>query len=342
MSKFYAVKKGRNTGVFRDWSSCQEQVLGFKGAEFKSFKTEAEAMTYLGTGVYTKEQPSVDIHTHCIDVELNEYTGIAYVDGSYKDGVGYSFGCVFITKDGEELYYGYDNNKEMESIRNVFGEMLGVLVATRVAFQKNIKKLIIAHDYNGLSEWAKGNWNAKTTITKEYVRFLERYRPYMDTEFIKVKSHSGNKYNTISDKLAKRGLEEKKRINSRKLLMEDIMIFNYQKVERITDSNLENYNCKVSGVLTCTRTEIKLFKELLEGYKEYFTEYKLRVEKMRVTENGLLFTDFEHKKLLMFLDFVKSSLHLDTIHKVPQSCNFEVALKRDKFVEKVLELNKET
>ena len=35
--KYYAVRTGRKTGVFMTWAECQKQVMGFSGAEFKSF-----------------------------------------------------------------------------------------------------------------------------------------------------------------------------------------------------------------------------------------------------------------------------------------------------------------
>jgi ribonuclease HI len=41
--KYYAVFKGRKTGIFLSWQECQEQVTGFSGALYKSFKTQGEA-----------------------------------------------------------------------------------------------------------------------------------------------------------------------------------------------------------------------------------------------------------------------------------------------------------
>ena len=32
--KFYAVKKGYQTGIFTTWAECQKQTQGFKGALF--------------------------------------------------------------------------------------------------------------------------------------------------------------------------------------------------------------------------------------------------------------------------------------------------------------------
>ena len=45
--KFYAVRKGRTKGLFLTWSECQKAVIGFPGAEFKSFPTEGEAKAWL-------------------------------------------------------------------------------------------------------------------------------------------------------------------------------------------------------------------------------------------------------------------------------------------------------
>lgn len=46
-AKFYAVRKGLSRGIFTDWSACEAAVKGFKGAEYKSFGTQAEAQAYL-------------------------------------------------------------------------------------------------------------------------------------------------------------------------------------------------------------------------------------------------------------------------------------------------------
>ena len=47
MSKVYAVRKGKRTGIFNSWKECEQQVKGYSGAEFKSFTSEAEAKKFL-------------------------------------------------------------------------------------------------------------------------------------------------------------------------------------------------------------------------------------------------------------------------------------------------------
>ncbi len=43
----YAVKYGRKPGVYETWSGCQQQILNFKGAVFKKFKTMKEAKSFV-------------------------------------------------------------------------------------------------------------------------------------------------------------------------------------------------------------------------------------------------------------------------------------------------------
>jgi len=59
-AKFYAVKKGRRTGIFKTWAECKEQVHGYSGCQFKSFPSYEKAVEYLGgehTGIQRVEIP---------------------------------------------------------------------------------------------------------------------------------------------------------------------------------------------------------------------------------------------------------------------------------------------
>lgn len=42
-AKFYVVWKGRQTGIFTDWETCEAQVKGFPQAQYKGFATRQEA-----------------------------------------------------------------------------------------------------------------------------------------------------------------------------------------------------------------------------------------------------------------------------------------------------------
>ncbi|NXL36421.1 RNH1 Ribonuclease, partial [Glaucidium brasilianum] len=63
-SMFYAVRKGRRTGVYRTWAECQEQVNKFPSASFKKFATERDAWAFVRAGLPEQEQllePAVEL-----------------------------------------------------------------------------------------------------------------------------------------------------------------------------------------------------------------------------------------------------------------------------------------
>ena len=58
--KYYAVKKGKSTGIFQSWEECRASVEGYPGAVYKGFPGLEEAESYLGlapgTGKISGEQ----------------------------------------------------------------------------------------------------------------------------------------------------------------------------------------------------------------------------------------------------------------------------------------------
>ncbi|MED6220086.1 hypothetical protein PIB30_041553 [Stylosanthes scabra] len=45
--KYYAVREGKKTGIYRSWEEVEELVKGYGGAEHKSFATFEEAVEYM-------------------------------------------------------------------------------------------------------------------------------------------------------------------------------------------------------------------------------------------------------------------------------------------------------
>lgn len=43
---YYAVRSGRNPGVFNTWEECQASTKGYQGAQFKKFATQEEAIAF--------------------------------------------------------------------------------------------------------------------------------------------------------------------------------------------------------------------------------------------------------------------------------------------------------
>lgn len=86
---FYAVKKGKIKDIFDSWELCQQQVKGFKNAQYKKFKTKQEAIDYMNDDTIVIKQ-----------VEQETSKKYVYCDGSCihngkpnaKSGIGIYFG----------------------------------------------------------------------------------------------------------------------------------------------------------------------------------------------------------------------------------------------------------
>ena len=206
MGKFYAVKKGRVPGIYKSWEDCKQQIDGHSSAVYKSFKTSEEAAVFMG---WTKGNHIIKKHEKSTSQEISakpdEKTIIAYVDGSYNIATKeYGYGAVIITKDGEIELYEKGVDEELALMRNVAGEIKGAEAAMRYALENGYKKVIIYYDYEGIAKWCQGLWKTNKEGTREYKRIYDEINKKVDINFVKVKGHSGDKYNDMADALAKK------------------------------------------------------------------------------------------------------------------------------------------
>ena len=206
--KFYAVKKGKVTGVFNNWNDCKASVDGFPGAEYKGFATLQEACDYAGVAV-----PEETCKASPKAVENESPAGgtlLAYVDGSYDDSLKkYAFGCVFLLPDGR-IYTEFGNGDNPQSLqhRNVTGEMLGAMYAVKTAMMNGYRQIEIRYDYEGIEKWVTGAWRSKTELTQKYAAAMRAWSKDIKILFTKVPAHSNVTYNELADQTAKRGLTE--------------------------------------------------------------------------------------------------------------------------------------
>ena len=197
-NNFYAVKVGRNPGVYRTWDECKRETAGFSGAIYKKFKTRAEAENFIsGEKALNREVEHHDVP----DDEL-----VVYVDGSYNVKTNVcGYGVVLLLKDGVKEHFGRVQRPEYAQYRNVTGEIYATIYAIKKAIEMGFKKIHIHYDYEGISAWALGNWKTNNELTSSYSREFSSLKKNIDVKFIKVESHTGVKYNELADKLAKKG-----------------------------------------------------------------------------------------------------------------------------------------
>ena len=153
--KFYAVRKGYNTGIYESWDECKKQTSGFSGAEFKSFPTKEEAMAF--------------IEGRKSDDNAAASEAIAYVDGSFLvEKSMFSFGAVLFHNGEEKHFSKAFDIPDLVSMRNVAGEIKGAEFVMQYCLDNNIASIDIYYDYEGIEKWCSGAWKANKSGTQRY------------------------------------------------------------------------------------------------------------------------------------------------------------------------------
>lgn len=298
--KYYAIKKGRQTGIFDNWSACQEATKGFSNPEFKSFTSREEAEAYLiGQDVW-KEQVNKD--------NADGYL-VAFVDGSFdKDLNRYSYGVVLITPDGcEESICGHGSNKEYIDANNIIGEIFGVIYALDWAISNGYEKIKIYHDYEGLAKWISEEWKAKTKVSQMYVNLYKaKFQDVISVEFYKVPGHSNVSYNEAADQLAKSALKNRQKIA--------IQGDNWYSIPNFTQNDFQAF------VELITESDSNISDTKTEYDTKIIYRFKLKTDSVTVT----LFKSGNHKLLVqgkdsyLFQIITTAIVELDDNSKVEQ------------------------
>lgn len=193
--KYYAVRNGRQIGIFESWEECKKQTDGFADAEYKSFSTQKEAEAYL-TGEDSQNSMEIPKHILC-----------AFVDGSFDVKTGrYGSGVVLLYQGEEKTFYKAGNHPALVSMRNVAGEITASVMAMRYAVANGFSELMIYHDYEGIAKWCQGEWKTERDGTKLYKQYYISIQDKLSISFVKVSAHTGNYYNEMADELAKKAL----------------------------------------------------------------------------------------------------------------------------------------
>lgn len=188
--KYYAVKEGKQTGIFTSWSECEAQVKGYKSAKYKSFPSFEDAEDYLnGT-----------------EKELELSYPYAFTDGSYNpatDTPGY--GGFLVLADGREFEIsGTISDPDAKASHNIASECMGAMKAAALAKRLGLPELTIYYDQKGVELWPTGVWNANTRITKSYADYMRKIIQDVDIRFVKVAAHTGIPGNERADAMAKK------------------------------------------------------------------------------------------------------------------------------------------
>ena len=163
-SKFYVVWVGQNPGIYNTWSECQEQIIGFPNAKYKSFKTleaaeaafDNSAVDYISRSKTTKQKP--DFHNFLSEIEENSIS----VDAACSRNPGIMEYRGVHTYSADEIFRlgPFDNGT------NNVGEFLALVHALAYLKQKGDNKKIIYTDSRTALSWVKKK-KIKTTLKKD-------------------------------------------------------------------------------------------------------------------------------------------------------------------------------
>ena len=235
--KYYAVRKGRNVGIYESWSDCEKNVKGYSGQEYKSFTNKNDAEKYMNnnnndnnnnnnnnndnnnknnnnnniyetTNIEVKEKGTNNsiIIMENENQEKNEKYN-AYVDGSYNDKIKeYGSGGVIYNNKKEYKFSFSGKESDLVGMRNVAGEIKAAEYAMQYALNNGCKELDLYYDYKGIEYWCTGSWKANKIGTIKYRDFYKQIENKIKVNFIWVESHSNDYYNDMADELAKKSV----------------------------------------------------------------------------------------------------------------------------------------
>ena len=136
----------------------------------------------------------------------------AYVDGSFKHSLGRIGWAVVVVTETDEWDIVWaklsgelqDAPKGVMDQRNIAAELKAAMMAAAWA-KENEVEVVVVHDYKGIGCWPKGEWTPKNRWTRRYCRYMKENEYVVGYEW--VEAHSGDRYNEMADRLAKRAIE---------------------------------------------------------------------------------------------------------------------------------------
>lgn len=199
---WYAVELVNGTkSIVNTWETCQKIIKTCPSkARYKKFTTMQEAEDFLGKKI--SKEAKIDNNTYINSAE----TAIAYVDGSFNaDKKVWGYGVVLFSSGQEdEIKEFFGDGICYNESRNVAGEIFGALRAVKAAISMGFSEVVVYYDYQGISAWADGSWQAKQELTQYYKESMDELSKKIAISFQKVNAHTGVKYNERADQLAKR------------------------------------------------------------------------------------------------------------------------------------------
>lgn len=177
--KFYAVHKGRSTGIFEEWNEVIPHIQGFSGAKYKKFDNIDDAKYFLEHGkIPIKKDANVKVNFD----DINIFTDGAFSSKTKKAGIGIYFGYP---------YSVYSISKKLpDNSTNQYAELFAIAKAIMILkediskqFNTNNSHTIIVDIwtdskyskdciYTWYPKWVKNGWKTTGGDDVKYQEFI--------------------------------------------------------------------------------------------------------------------------------------------------------------------------
>lgn len=185
--KYYVVWQGVEPGIYDSWAACQAQIKGYPGANYKAFKTRAEAeAAFYGdapTNARSKDKPEPKVLTGEMEKEV-VWDSIA-VDAACSGNPGVMEYQGVDTKTGYRFFH-----QKFPLGTNNIGEFLAIVHALAM-FKQQGKDTPIYTDSRNAMKWVREK-KAKTTLkrtvqTEQLWQVIERAEAWLKANTYKNK-----------------------------------------------------------------------------------------------------------------------------------------------------------
>jgi ribonuclease HI len=173
--KFYVVWSGKQTGIFTTWDECKKQVIGVKGAKYKSFSSEHEAKEAFqlgyGSNIQTKEKGTKEkgeqLSLLAVENQSEYIKESLSVDAACSGNPGDMEYKGVYTKNGKEIFHF----GPVPNGTNNIGEFIAIVHALALMKEKNSNLPVYSDSLTAIS-WVrkkKANTNIPRGETTEQV-----------------------------------------------------------------------------------------------------------------------------------------------------------------------------
>lgn len=183
-TELYIVNNNKIVGVLTVLDVNNSQIKVLQDAGYQLFPNEKSALNYIAS--------------------LDSKKVSIYVDGSFNNETK-EIGSGIVVVENDKIVQTISkkyNNEQWSAMRNVAGELFACIEGVNYAKNSGYTDITVYYDYQGIEKWTTGEWKAKKEETQRYKAWFDEISKEININFVKVKAHSGNKYNELADKLA--------------------------------------------------------------------------------------------------------------------------------------------